>query len=159
MKRAHLFLALILGLMAGGPALACPSDRSDGPYSRFFANQLRSPAGYDVVAGGRIDLTVCRFIETASDYGRGYFRIRPDRTIGLFLMDDSKVEFAVYSSCDTVLLVRTGAGNWFYDDNDGLDQNAMISLTRLGDGNYDIWVGTKDGRTCDARLVIETFPR
>lgn len=159
MKISHLLFALIPGLMFGGPAAACPSEKADGPYARFFARQLTSPQGFDVIAGGRIDLTACGFIETLSDYGRGYFRIRPDQVVGLFLMDKSQVDFSVYSSCDTVLLVHTGAGNWFYDDNDGLDQNAMISLSRPGDGNYAIWVGTKDGRACDARLVIETYPR
>ena len=65
----------------------------------------------------------------------------------------------VVSECDSVLLVNTGAMNWYYDDDDNGNLDALITLTRPSNGWLDVWVGTHDGEVCDAVLSLETFDR
>jgi len=66
---------------------------------------------------------------------------------------------SVVSECDSILLINTGAVNRYYDDDDNGNYDARISLSRPSNGWLDIWVGTHDGKTCDATLSLETFNR
>ena len=83
----------------------------------------------------------------------------PDFSLELSGMDPFRLVLKVVSECDSVLLVNTGAMNWYYDDDDNGNLDALITLTRPSNGWLDVWVGTHDGETCDAVLSLETFDR
>ena len=72
-------------------------------------------------------------------------------------LDGYYIVFSVESDCDSVLLINTAATNWFYDDDDNGASDPLIRLTNPSTGVYDIWVGTYNGRYCDAVLSLETF--
>ncbi len=112
-----------------------------------------------MVAGGQNSLTKCGI--RAQNYRGalpGYTTSSPDFSITVQGISGYSIEFRVRSECDSVLLVNTAARNWYFDDDDLGAGDAKIRLTRpAGDGIFDVWVGTYDGSSCDARLIIETF--
>lgn len=104
--------------------------------------------------------TECNFIyrRLGSDVGIGYFATRPDFTLDVSgLTQRYDLDISVKSNCDTTLLMNTAARNWFYDDDDGVGDDARIRLTNPRSGIIDIWVGTYGPRNCDAVLKVETF--
>jgi len=55
------------------------------------------------------------------------------------------------------MLLRAGIVT-LYDDDDNGNLDPKIRLTNpAANGIYDIWIGTYNGATCDAQLIIETF--
>lgn len=164
MKRILAGLAMVFGLV-GGVAQACPSFASPGAAQYEAAGgQLRSPAFFNVVAGGENNLGGCPHIynnlgSDRLDYGQSYFTTQPDFSFFLSGMGSVRIVVSVVSECDAALLINTGAVNWYFDDDDNGNLDPRISLTRPSNGRMDIWVGTFDGQYCDAQLRMETFPR
>jgi hypothetical protein len=70
---------------------------------------------------------------------------------------DYSLEFRVDSDCDSVLLINTGAMNYYFDDDDNGNFDPKIRLTRPSEGWYDVWIGTYNGSECTAVLTLETF--
>ncbi len=149
---------VLAGIMSvtGAAAQACPDYSLSGATFYRTGADLWVPERLRVVAGGESNLDVCplRQIGTRT----GWTARRPDFTMHLSEASAYMIDFAVESRCDTVLLVNTGNGNWFYND-DALGRDAGITLNQPSEGWYDIWVGTFDGSMCDAILNIETFAR
>lgn len=160
MKTILMALAATLGF--GGAAVACPNYNITAA-EQFNGNgsQLRSPAFYDVIAGGDNYIWNCPGINPQSDRGAGYFPSQPDFRFQLSGMSGLRLEISVVSDCDAALLINTGSATWYYDDDDNrrspLDPSIM--LTRPANGFIDIWVGTYDGEYCNAQLRMETFSR
>ncbi|WP_371157144.1 hypothetical protein [Jannaschia sp. 2305UL9-9] len=141
-------------------AAACPDVRQNGAYGRYTGQQMYEPKYFNVTAGGNYSLQKsCRgiFNGLRSDRGEGYFSIKPDFTLETPGLAGFTLVIAVVSDCDSTLLINTPAGNWYYDDDDNGNLDAMISLTAPSSGILDIWVGTADGQYCDAQLRLETF--
>ncbi|KAA9009257.1 hypothetical protein [Histidinibacterium aquaticum] len=162
MKSILFALAAAFGVSAGAAA-ACP-DYSNAGVSQYQASgpQLRSPAFFNVVAGGQNNLGNCSHIYTrlGSDqleYGQSYFTTQPDFSFYLSQMGGHRLVISVVSECDAALLINTGTANWYFDDDDNGNLDPRISLTRPSNGRIDIWVGTFDGEYCDAQLRMETF--
>lgn len=153
--------AMALGLsVVATVASACPDVRQNGAYARYTGQQLYDPKYFNVTAGGDYSLQrSCRNIYNSlrSDKGEGFFPIRPDFTLETPGLAGFTLVVAVVSDCDSTLLINTPAGNWYYDDDDNGNLDAMISLTAPSSGILDIWVGTADGQYCNAQLRLETF--
>ncbi len=157
MKIRILVLSLI-GMLVAGVAAACPNYSLYGATYELSGREMYSERQFNIRAGGDRDITRCG-IRFGSDRGRGYVTEAPDFSINTYGMNGYRLVISVVSRCDSILLINTGARNWYYDDDDNGNLDARISLTRPSNGWLDIWVGTHDGSVCDATLSMETFNR
>ncbi len=154
----RLLLAAFAAMFFGGAAMACPNYNLYGDTYELSGRSLLGGQSVAVRAGGDQSILGCG-IRFGSDRGRGYVTRAPDFSLNLSGMGAYSIKFSVISECDSILLINTGAANWYYDDDDNGNLDAMIFLRRPASGWMDIWVGTHDGSVCDARLYIETFRR
>ena len=155
MKKLLLIVAFIL---VPGVALACPQIALNGAQIRASGQALYNPQAYAVVAGGTEDLTNCNIRNLTDGAPEGFVAQAPDFEL-TYQGSGYALEFRVESECDTVLLINTGAANWYWDDDDNLESplDARIRLTRASNGVYDIWIGTIGQDNCNAKLILETF--
>lgn len=137
-------------------AFACPAVEEDGYDVTYTGDDLYRERGVNVVAGGS-DIDGCRILTIDGERVTGYFADSPD--VELHYSDDGNYKLRIWAEgdCDTKILVNTGAGNWFYDDDSGPDQDGRVTITNPSDGTYDIWVGTYSSGNCDSTLWMETF--
>ena len=107
------------------------------------------PYTVTVVAGGHIDISNLRGV---SAYGR--VADAPDFDLYYENAGQYRMTIKVDNTrADTILLVNDPSGRWhFNDDTNGL--NPAITFNNPQSGLYDIWVGTIDGNTANARLVL-----
>ncbi len=154
----RIVLVALAGMLFGSAAMACPNYNLYGDTYELSGRSLVGGQSVDVRAGGDQSITGCG-IRFGSDRGRGYVTQAPDFSLKLSGMGRYKIRFTIRSECDSILLINTGAANWYYDDDDAGNLDATITLTRPSNGWMDVWVGTHDGSVCDARLYIETFRR
>ncbi|MBM2577512.1 hypothetical protein JQC91_14485 [Jannaschia sp. Os4] len=154
------FTLAALALLVAGAAHACPDWSFNGQQASFSGKDLWAAKRFPILAGGDQEVSRCK-LPFGSDRGRGYVPVRPDFTITLSGLRPYRLVASVYSECDSVLVMNTGAESWFYDDDDNADSrlDARIVLTRPQDGIFDFWVGTHDGSTCNAVFELETFDR
>ncbi len=104
-------------------------------------------------AGGTVLLASCETIP-------GSGNIPFDPSVSVFYTADRKrmdLELRTEGLCDTVLLVRTPSGRWFFDDDNGPERNARLRLSTPPEGRYEIWVGSQGGSACTSRLALQTF--
>ena len=150
--RPHAVAALaFLGSMAATSAFACPDWSLQGTPISYGSEQLWAPQAIDVVAGGNVNLANC------SIEGYGWVITQPDFDFNFSENDAGReLELRVEGSCDTVLLVNDASGTWHFNDDDR-ELNPGIRIPNAPAGAYDIWVGTYDQQTCQARLILETF--
>lgn len=145
----------VFGLAAD--AEACPSYNESGATYYYTGADLYSARAFEVVAGGDYAIPICANVQPLTDRGPGYVARAPDFSFNLSGMEPYALVISAQGRCDTVLLINTGAVNWYYDDDDG--QDARISLTRPSNGWLDVWVGTYGPENCGAILTLETFFR
>lgn len=149
-------LAFFLGATG---ALACPDPSAWGEAYDVTAKKLYEAHGLEVVAGGEAELSRCGVL--ASNHRGtpvGWVAGRPDFSITVRELTGYAIEFRVESECDSVLLINTASGNWYYDDDDNGAGDPKIRLNRpSGDGIYDIWVGTYMPGNCQAQVILEMF--
>ena len=152
------FLLTIVFAIIPGIAMACPEIDLNGTELRFSGEQLYQARSFSVVAGGTEDISRCGIRNRTDGRPVGFVARAPDFEL-YFRGDGYQLEFRVESDCDSVLLINTGAANWYYDDDDNKDsfRDAKIRLTRASDGWYDIWIGTNTPGNCNAYLILETF--
>ncbi|MFV2033984.1 MAG: hypothetical protein ACC631_02520 [Halocynthiibacter sp.] len=156
--------ALVLSIIVMGFATAasaskhlCPDPNYDGAEIYASATELYAGQRYDLRAGGDHDSRGCYYISGTGERVSGYFTRQPDFELNFYKNANYKLMFRVQSDCDSVLLINTGAGNWYWDDDDAGNLDAQIYLTRPSAGWYDIWIGTVGPENCDASLYLETF--
>jgi hypothetical protein len=151
MLRGLLFL--IVTLWAGSAAAACPGLDNKDKHLFFTARQLQTPKVAEVRAGGTVLLGQCEHVP-------GTGNIPFDPSVSVHYVVDRKrmdLEFRTEGACDTTLLLRTPAGRWFFDDDNGEGRNARLRLGSPSEGRYEIWVGSQGGAACAARLALQTF--
>ncbi len=152
-------LGAVFAVGLAGAAAACPDYRQSGERYDLTGQQMYNSVYVDVVAGGDNFIGNCYNVIPLTDRGNGYFTTPPDFTLNISGMGAYQLVVSVVSACDSALLINTASGNWYYDDDDNGNYDPKIVLTRPSDGWLDIWVGTYDGKYCDARLTLETFKR
>ncbi len=158
MKLKSAFLGVAMAIGGAGAVAACPNYSLSGETYYLTGYDLWNVQSVGVTAGGEYSIQGCG-IRPRTDQGRGYVTAAPDFTISLSQMNQFSLVVSVVSECDSVLLINTGAANWYYDDDDNGNLDARISLNRPSNGWMDIWVGTNDGAYCNATLNLETFER
>lgn len=125
----------------GGGYSGCPNytiGRTAFGQATMYAGQgsYRVPR---ITAGGRYPLTNC-FPGTG---WRGYTITRPD--FRFFYQGNSptgQLTFALTSPrVDTVLLINTPDGQWFFNDDSNGSFNSTLTFSPVLQGQYDIWTG------------------
>lgn len=147
-----------VGLLAlavwGGPAFAaCPGLDNADKHLFLSARQLATPQVAEVRAGGTVLLGYCEAIP-------GSGNVPFDPSVSIYYTADRKrmdLELRTEGACDTVLLVRTPSGRWFFDDDNGGSRNARLRISTPPEGRYEIWVGSQGGQACPTRLTLQTF--
>lgn len=157
----RLIITLALFLIPATANATCPSWEYDASNSIYYSgSDLWSAKAHSVVAGGTsnsTELSRCNIrTNNAPPRAEGYVAPVPDFELH-FTANGYQLELRTVGNCDTTLLINTGGGNWYFDDDDYGDGDAKIRLTRPTSGVYDIWVGTYDNENCDARLELESF--
>ncbi len=137
----------------------CPTFALIGTTYNFTGAQLYRQQAFDVTAGGGANITRCPNVQPVNDRGPGYFATAPQYSFNLSGMGQYRLVLAVVSQCDATMLINTGTGQWFYDDDDNGNLDPRIDLSNPPDGRLDVWVGTYGGGTCGGRLTVETFYR
>jgi hypothetical protein len=153
-------LSTLVSLLVSVPAIApsiTPDRLCPDPFTEAAARITQTGAGlysvqsYSVRAGGNIDLADC-FEDHA-----GFVAARPDFSFSLTgMLDYERLSIWVESECDTVLLMRSPARQWFYDD-DTKELNPALEVREPANGTYQIWIGTYGSSLCNATLKLETF--
>lgn len=140
------------------PGHACPDMQAFGQRHYFSGDELMDPVSFRVDAGGNNSVLRCA-IDFQTESGPGYVTSNPDHSFRLSDMDGYGLRVSVTSECDSVLVINTGAGNQYYDDDDRGESDAQITLSSPSDEWLDVWVGTYDGRTCNARVKLQSYFR
>jgi len=155
----RLILAALFVALFSVAAKACPEIRLSGQELDYSSADLYQPHSFKVIAGGNINLDNCRIRANnpPPTYATGFVVAAPDFELYYRHQRGYELEFRVVSDCDSVLLINTGAANWYFDDDDNGNLDARIRLSAPSSGWYDIWIGTYDPSTCNATLTLETF--
>lgn len=156
--KIRFLLSILFASLFAAAANACPDVNLYGDTYELHASDLYDPQSVALVAGGDRQIGDCN-LKFGSDRGTGYVTEEPDYSLKLSGMENYKLKISVVSECDAILLINTGAVNWYYDDDDNGNYDPMITLSRPSNGWMDIWVGTHNGVLCDAVLTLETFKR
>lgn len=157
-------MALIAGLLATAAcqpaakdtATACPDRMLAASYGEAFLEEgfLPDPWHTHVTAGGRADLSPC-----FEEGWAGHVADAPDLDVQYITSGASDLVFFVQSAADTVLLVATSDGRWWYDDGRGAgDGSPAVAVEHATSGVYSVWIGSRraeDG--LEATLFVTEF--
>lgn len=146
-------VALLCLFVWAGEADACPGGPTAADPLHLLAGRLRAPMSAEVRAGGTVPLALCDNLP-----GTGNIPFDPSVSI-LYVADKKRMDLEVRTegTCDTVILLRTPSGRWFFDDDNGGAPNARIRIAAPREGRYEIWVGSAEGRACPTTLTLQTF--
>lgn len=144
-----------VALMALAPFGAAVAQNMSLPanYGEIILNSGFTPDPYvvDVVAGGNID---------AAGIGgacRGSISSAPDFQI-TYRAGSLPLAIRTRSGADTTLVVNGPDGRWYCDDDSFGNLNAQVFFSNPQSGVYDIWVGSFNGGTAPAQLLITELP-
>ncbi|MBF9045379.1 hypothetical protein HKCCE4037_18730 [Rhodobacterales bacterium HKCCE4037] len=125
----------------GGGTSGCPNyaiaNTAFGQHTMYAGQgSYRVPR---ITAGGRYALTNC-FPGTG---WRGYTITRPDfRFFYSGVSSTGRITFQLTSNAvDTVLLINTPDGQWFFNDDSNGTFNSTLTFSPVLQGQYDIWAG------------------
>ena len=125
----------------GGGYSGCPNytiGRTAFGQATMYAGQGRYRVPR-ITAGGRYPLTNC----FPGTNWRGYTITRPD--FRFFYQGQSstgRLTFQLTSNrVDTVLLINTPDGQWFFNDDSNGTFNSTLTFSPVLQGQYDIWAG------------------
>ncbi len=125
----------------GGGYSGCPNyaiaNTAFGQHTMFAGQgSYRVPR---ITAGGRFPLTNC-FPGTG---WRGFTITRPDfRFFYQGVSSTGRLTFQLTSNAvDTVLLINTPDGQWFFNDDSNGTFNSTLTFSPVLQGQYDIWAG------------------
>lgn len=149
-----LLVALVLALSTVA-VRACPDVNLGGQELYYTAAEVYQPKAFSVIAGGSQNLENCRI--QGVGVVTGWVAKAPDFELYYTKSSGYSLEIRVNSACDSVLLINTAGGNWYFDDDDNGAGDAKIRLNSPSEGWYDIWIGTYGASNCDAQLVLESF--
>jgi len=147
--------AVSVALAGAAAAQQCPDWQLGGIPIATDAETAWVPQQFPLFAGGTLDLGACGAIPG----GTGRVTPAPNFTVQYDSLNLGRdLEFRVQTDCDTTLLINDSNGSWhFNDDEDGTLQ-PRLRLANAPSGQYDLWVGTYSDQSCQATLVVETFP-
>lgn len=138
----------------GGGYSGCPNyniGRTAFGQATMFAGQRQYRVPH-ITAGGRFPLTNC----FPGTNWRGFTITRPD--FRFFYQGSSptgQLTFQLTSVIDSVLLINTPDGQWFFNDDSNGTFNSTLTFSPVLEGQYDIWTGAYNNTSNNqAQLVI-----
>jgi hypothetical protein len=151
----RVLLTIFVLVASGSAAIACPTVMQGRASYNVTGDFLYSPQSYGVTAGGDQSLRGCGWNHS------GYVISQPDfsfYTSGMGAYGRLEIE-VTSAACDTVLLVNSANGSWYYDDDSAGSLRPRINLygTSNTQGRVDVWVGTFGSSLCSATLEMETW--
>ncbi|MEJ6388288.1 hypothetical protein [Gymnodinialimonas ulvae] len=154
MRIKTLTLAALFTLSGAALASAqqCPALGSTGAVVEVDGSQLNRGIRTEVIAGTQIDAWDCQRF-----YMVGYVNVAPTLTMRLSNAGSRGVEVIAESDCDPTLLIETPNGQIAFDDDNydiGRGLDPAIPLPAMGDGTYNIWVGSYRNSYCLTTLRI-----
>lgn len=126
-------------MIASTPAQACPDWQASPSFGDIQLNAgfLPDPYTRRITAGGGFDIARC--------FGGGWFgwvARKPDFDL-YWNGSSAQLSIMVDSNVDTVLLINSPDGSWWYnDDISANDLRSGITFDWPQAGLYDIWIGT-----------------
>ena len=149
-------LAISVALTALGSVAAmagqCPALGSTGSVAEIDGAQLNRGISAEVIAGTQIDAWDCDDF-----YMVGYVNVAPTLTLRLTNASNRGFEVVAESQCDPTLLIELPTGQIAFDDDNsaiGRGLDPAIPLPAMGDGTYNIWVGSYRDSYCLTTLRI-----
>jgi hypothetical protein len=149
MKRTCLSMlrsAMAVALVAVGGSFAlvsdahaaCPTYQGNPHFGTVNLTEgfLPDPWNRNVTAGGQNEISNCGI------GAWGWVARRPDYRVQYSTSGASALTFIIQSNVDTVLLVNDPFGNWYFDDDGGVDLGAQLRIAKAPAGQYDVWIGS-----------------
>jgi len=155
MKR--LISALALAAVLAAPAAAVAQNAGlTANYGEIRLNVGFTPDPYrvDLTAGGSIDAYTDTNLPGACV---GDISNAPDYEV-TYSAGSLPLVFRTRSSTDTTLIINGPDGRWYCDDDSWGDGDAEVRFNKPSSGTYDIWIGTFNGGTASAALLITETP-
>lgn len=135
-------------------AQSCPDWQLNGALIATDAGTAWSPQSYQTTAGGPLNLAQCATVP-----GHGYMNAAPSFTLTYDAQNRGlDLDFRVEAPCDTLMLINDASAGWHFNDDADGTLNPRIRLSAAPSGVYDIWVGTYSPTSCQATLIVESFP-
>lgn len=149
--------ALALAITIAAPAMATAQD--PGRTANFGEIRLNvgftpDPYRVNLTAGGSIDAYTDTNLPAACV---GDISNAPDFEV-TYSAGSLPLVFRTLSSSDTTLIINGPDGRWYCDDDSFGDGDAEVRFNRPSSGTYDIWIGTFNGGTASAALLITETP-
>ena len=155
MKRLISALAVAATLAAPGMAVAQNAGLSANfGEIRLNAGFTPDPYRVEITAGGSIDAYTDTDLPGACV---GDISNAPDFEV-TYSAGSLPLVFRTRSSTDTTLIINGPDGRWYCDDDSWGDGDAEVRFNKPSSGTYDIWIGTFNGGTASASLLITETP-
>ncbi|HYC75075.1 peptidase S1 [Brevundimonas sp.] len=155
MKRLISALALAAMLAAPGAAAAQNANlTANFGEIRLNVGFTPDPHRVDLTAGGSIDAYTDTDLPGACV---GDISDAPDYEV-TYSAGSLPLVFRTRSSTDTTLIINGPDGQWYCDDDSWGDGDAEVRFNKPSSGTYDIWIGTFNGGTASAALLITETP-
>ncbi len=146
---------------ATGAVAGCPNNAYNGEPLVSDGSDFGSTYDQTITHSGYTDLRTCG---GSFPYARGFFDANPTYSMYLSNMDQfSTVEFLIEATtCDTTILIRDAAGNYFFND-DYVDwrihtrSRLQLSSTADLNGRVDIWIGGWSPSTCSSTMQVTGY--
>lgn len=155
MKKLISALAIAAALASPGMAVA----QNAGLTANF--GEIRLSAGFTpdpyrvtITAGGSIDAYTDTDLPGACV---GDISNAPDYEV-TYTAGSLPLVFRTRSSTDTTLIINGPDGRWYCDDDSWGDGDAEVRFNKPSSGTYDVWIGTFNGGTASASLLITETP-
>lgn len=151
MKSRTALLAAAMASLVGGVPAAAQNVSADPNYEtlRLVTGFMPDPQVVPVQSGGDIDA------QTIASDCQGFISDAPDVRLN-YTAGSLPLIISVASASDTTLVVNGPDGQWYCDDDGGVNGlNPAIRFDKPESGDYEIWVGTYGGTANNpARLHI-----
>ncbi len=121
---------------------------------RLSAGFTPDPHRVNLTAGGSIDAYTDTDLPAACV---GDISNAPDYEV-TYSAGSLPLVFRTRSSTDTTLIINGPDGRWYCDDDSWGDGDAEVRFNKPSSGTYDIWIGTFNGGTAAATLLITETP-
>lgn len=154
MKPLTSAMALAILLAPGVSAAQDASLTANFGEVRLSAGFSPDPHRVNLTAGGSIDAYTDTDLpgECVGDISNA-----PDYEV-TYSAGSLPLVFRTRSSTDTTLIINGPDGRWYCDDDSWGDGDAEVRFNRPSSGTYDIWIGTFNGGTAPAALLITETP-
>ncbi len=117
--------------------------------------QTEISTGLTATAGGPLDLRGCEIV--AEELGldvSGFAPAQPQFSFQVADLSDAALNLQVPGLCDTALLVRDQAGNWYFDDDSYGDFAPRLTLPSAGITAFDVWISVYNNEACEVDLEV-----